>query len=329
MNTKYALSGIKPTGKLHLGNYFGAIKGFLDLQSNDNISNLYFIADYHALNSQPNPQELRKNTIDIFKALISLGLDPEKSIIFIQSDIPEHTELCWLLSGVTPMGLMERAHAYKDSLFNNKSPNMGLFNYPLLQAADILIYNSYYVPVGADQKQHIEMVRDIAEKFNRIYGDSFVIPEPLIQKDSAIILGTDGQKMSKSKNNIISIFGTEKEIKKQIMSIQTASTSLEEPKDFTICPIYNLYKLFATQDEISIMQNNYQNGGYGYGHAKIALYKKLLEYFKSARDKMLELDQNPQLVQKLIINGAFKAKQLARKKIQQIRKTMGIGEFYA
>lgn len=325
---KKALSGIKPTGDLHLGNYFGAIKGFLELQANNDIDNFYFIADYHALNSHPDPKILRQRTLEIFKALIALGLDPVKSTIFIQSDIPEHTELCWLLTGVTPVGLMERAHAYKDTLAKDQSPNMGLFNYPLLQAADILIYDSALVPVGADQKQHIEIARDIAEKFNRIYGDIFVVPEPMIRENLAIIPGTDGEKMSKSKNNVIPIFASEKEIKKQVMSIKTDSTPLEEPKEFLSCPIYNIYKLFASQDEIQKMQNNYRNGNYGYGHAKMELLEIILKFFEPAQKKMIDLNNNEDEVEKLIKFGANKARSLAQKKIQQVRKAIGLGEFY-
>ncbi|MGL4367258.1 MAG: tryptophan--tRNA ligase [Brevinemataceae bacterium] len=323
---KRALSGIKPTGKLHLGNYFGAFQNFLELQNNDSIDNFYFIADYHSLNTIPDPQELQYYTFEIFKAFIALGLDPEKSTIFIQSSIPEHTELCWLLSGVTPVGLMERAHAYKDSLAKNSAPNMGLFNYPLLQAADILIYDSDLVPVGSDQKQHIEITRDIAEKFNRAYGEGiFTIPEPLIQEETAIIPGTDGEKMSKSKNNIISIFDSEKEIKKQVMGIITDSTPLEDPKDFRSCPVYNIYKLMASPNEIQQMQFNYSKGGYGYGHAKTALFEKIISFFAQARNNMNELNNNPVYVQELIKSCSNKARIQAQKKIQQVRKSMGLG----
>ena len=326
---KRALSGIKPTGNLHLGNYLGAVKGFLDLQADKEVDNFYFIADYHALNGVPNPQDLRDRTLHIFKALISLGLDPEQSTIFVQSDIPEHVEMCWLLTGLTPVGLMERAHAYKDAIAHIKNPNMGLLSYPILQAADILIYDPQWVPVGADQKQHIEISRDLAEKFNRIYGETFIVPDPLIKEDLAIIPGTDGEKMSKSKNNVIQIFGTEKEIKAQIMSIQTDSTPLEEPKDFDACHIYNIYKYFATPTELTKMQDNYRGGNYGYGHAKLALLEKLLEYFAPARQRMDELDKNEDEVRLLMKKGAEKARGRAQKKIQQVRKAMGLGEFYA
>lgn len=325
MNKKRALSGIKPTGDIHLGNYFGAFREFLALQNNQNIENLYFIADYHALNEIPDPKLLRERTIHIFKAFIALGLDPEKSVIFVQSDVPEHTELCWLLSGVTPMGLLERSHAYKDSVAKQKIVNMGLFNYPLLQAADILIYDADLVPVGADQKQHVEIARDIAEKFNREYGDIFTIPEPLIQNSSAIVPGTDGQKMSKSKNNTIPIFASEKEIKKSIMNITTDSTPLENPKDPNNCTIFLLYKMFASPTQIEKMKQNYLNGGYGYGHAKTELFEIIMQHFEPVRKKMLELNSCPGEVFDLMKTGAEKARIIAQSKIDKVKKTMGLG----
>lgn len=325
MNKKRALSGIKPTGDIHLGNYFGAFREFLALQNNKDIENLYFIADYHALNEIPDPKLLRERTINIFKAFIALGLDPEKSIIFVQSDVPEHTELCWLLSGVTPMGLLERSHAYKDAIAKQKIVNMGLFNYPLLQAADILIYDADLVPVGADQKQHVEIARDIAEKFNREYGDIFTIPEPLIQNSSAIVPGTDGQKMSKSKNNTIPIFASEKEIKKSIMNITTDSTPLENPKDPNNCTIFLLYKMFASPTQIEKMKQNYLNGGYGYGHAKTELFEIIMQHFEPARKKMLELNSFPDEVFDLMKIGAEKARIIAQSKISKVKKIMGLG----
>lgn len=329
LSQKRSLSGIKPTGNIHLGNYLGAIQGFLDLQAQKDVSNYYFIADYHALNSLPNAKDLRERTFHIFKAMIALGLDPEQSTIFVQSDVPEHVELSWLFTGLTPVGLMERSHAYKDNLAHEKNPNMGLLSYPILQAADILIYDAHFVPVGADQKQHIEMTRDIAEKFNRIYGETFVIPEPLIQETVATIPGTDGEKMSKSKNNTIEIFASEKEIKKQVLSIITDSTPLEEPKDYNTCAIYNIYKFLASPSEIQEMQDNYTRGNYGYGHAKIALYEKILDYFGTARKIMEDLNNNHDEVQKLMKKGAEKARAYSQPKIRQVRKAVGLGEFHA
>lgn len=324
---KNALSGIKPTGDIHLGNYLGAMQGFRKLQENTDINNYYFIADYHALNSSPSAEELYNNSILMFKSFIALGLDPHKSTIFIQSCVPEHTELCWILTSLTPVGLMERSHAYKDAIANNKHPNMGLLSYSILQAADILMYDSHYVPVGADQKQHIEISRDLAEKFNNIYGETFIVPEPLIQEEVAIIPGTDGGKMSKSKNNMINIFLPEKQIKKQVMGITTDSTPMEEPKEFENCSIYNIYKFFASETETKAMQQNYLNGNYGYGHAKIELYEKILEYFAKARETMKMLDDNHDEVEKLINLGAEKARTHAQQKMQQVRKAVGLRNF--
>lgn len=326
---KRALSGIKPTGELHLGNYFGAIQGFLQLQEEKDMENYYFIADYHALNEHPNPSILRERTLDIFKSYIALGLDPKLSTIFVQSDVPEHTELCWLLMGLTPMGLLERAHAYKDAIANNKLINMGLFNYPVLMAVDILIYGSTVVPVGADQKQHLEITRDIAEKFNNTYGLVFTIPEPMIRPDAAIIPGTDGNKMSKSKNNIIPIFGSEKEIKTRVMNILTDSTPLEAPKNPDTCNVFNIYKLIASSSNIEKMRQNYLAGGYGYGHAKKELLEAILSYFGPAREKMKELNEAPDEINKLMRLGAEKARASASVKVKQARKAVGLGEFYA
>ncbi|MGL5955931.1 MAG: tryptophan--tRNA ligase [Brevinema sp.] len=326
---KNSLSGIKPTGNLHLGNYLGAVRGYLDLQNDKTINNFYFIADYHALNSLPKPQELREKTFQIFKSLIALGIDPDQSTLFVQSDVPEHTELCWILTNLSPIGLMERSHAYKDAIAHEKNPNMGLLSYPILQAADILMYDPHYVPVGADQKQHIEISRNLAEKFNRIYGETFIIPEPMIQESVATISGTNGEKMSKSKNNTIEIFSPEKELKKQVLSITTDSTPLEEPKDYDSCTIYNIYKFFANPTELKTMQHNYSQGNYGYGHAKIALYEKLLDYFSKARNTMTDLNNNHDEVEKLMQKGAEKARTVARKKMQQVRNAVGLGEYYA
>lgn len=326
---KRALSGIKPTGDLHLGNYFGAFKGFLDLQAEKDMINYYFIADYHALNECPNPAILRQRTLNIFKSYIALGLDPQKSSIFVQSDVPQHAELCWLLMGLTPLGLLERAHAYKDSVAKGNPVNMGLFNYPVLMAVDILMYDATVVPVGADQKQHVEITRDIAEKFNNTYGPIFTVPEPLIQENTAIVPGIDGNKMSKSKDNYIPIFGTEKEIKNRVMSIVTDSTPLEAPKNPDTCNVFSLYKLAASPAQSEAMRQRYLAGGLGYGHAKKEFFELLLEFFKPAREKMKELDAAPDEVLKLMHLGAEKARDYAAPKVRQVRKAMGLGEFYA
>ncbi|MGL5253634.1 MAG: tryptophan--tRNA ligase [Brevinema sp.] len=321
---KRALSGIKPTGDLHLGNYLGAIHEFLELQSQPDFVNYYFIADYHALNSNPDPVKLREHTLDIFKAYIAFGLDPEKSTIFVQSHVPEHVELSWLLTGLIPMGLLERAHAYKDSLSNGRAINVGLFSYPVLMAADILIYDATVVPVGADQKQHVEITRDIAEKFNNLYGDTLTIPEPMIRPEVAIVPGTDGGKMSKSKGNVIPLFGKKDEIKRQIMGILTDSTPLESPKDPDSCNVFKIYKLLAPPSDVNTMREKYLAGGYGYGHAKKDLLEAFLTFFTPAREKMEELNNAPDEVERLMTLGAEKARAYAAAKILQVRKAIGL-----
>ena len=242
-----SLSGIQPSGILHIGNYFGAIKQFVELQ--DQYEGFYFLANYHALTSSPNGENLKQNTIEVILDYLALGLDPEKSTLFLQSDVPEHTELAWILANVTPMGLIERAHSYKDKVAKGIKPNMGLFTYPILMAADILMYDPDIVPVGKDQKQHVEITRDIAIKFNETYGkEVFKLPKEKIVESVAVVPGTDGDKMSKSYGNVINMFFSKKELKKQIMSIVTDSTPLEEPKN-PDNNITKLYSLFATEAE--------------------------------------------------------------------------------
>lgn len=289
---KRSLSGIQPSGTLHLGNYFGAMKQFIENQ--DKYEGFYFVADYHSLTSLTNPETLRESTYNIILDYLALGLDPEKSTLFLQSDVPEHVELSWLLSNVTPVGLMERGHSYKDKIAKGLFPNTGLLTYPILMAADILIYDSDVVPVGKDQKQHLEMARDIAMKFNQQYGvEFFKLPEPLIMEDLAVVPGTDGQKMSKSYGNVINMFAPKNILKKQVMSIVTDSTPLEEPKN----PDNNitaLYKLFATKEQVKEMEDKFRAGNYGYGHAKKELLEAILNYFGEARARREELAKNPE-----------------------------------
>lgn len=319
---KRSLSGIQPSGVLHIGNYFGAIKQFIDNQGE--YEGLYFVADYHSLTTSPTPENLRENSYNIVLDYLALGLNPEKSTIFFQSDVPEHTELYWFLSNLTPVALMERGHSYKDKIDKGFSPNMGLLSYPILMAADILIYDSDVVPVGKDQKQHLEMARDIAIKFNEKYGgEYFKLPEPLILKDSAVVPGVDGQKMSKSYNNTINMFATKKELKKQIMSIVTDSTPLEEPKD-PENNITQLYSLFATKEQVEEMKDKFRRGNYGYGHAKNELLEAILEYFKDARDRREDLVNNPEKVKKILKEGAEKARKIAKEKLIEVKKTIGL-----
>lgn len=322
MNKKRILSGIQPSGIIHLGNYFGAIAQYLELQ--DENESFIFIANYHAMTSIKNKDELKKNTLEVAIDYLAIGLDPAKVNLFKQSDIPEVCELSWILSTITPMGLLERCHSYKDKIEKGILPDHGLFAYPVLMAADILIYKSDIVPVGKDQKQHVEVARDIAIKFNNQYGNVLKIPDIKIQQNSAVVPGIDGQKMSKSYNNIIPIFEDEKRIKKQVMNIVTDSTPLEAPKDPENCNIFAIYKLLASSEEIEIMRNKYHKGGYGYGDAKKELLSKILEYFKQARNKYQDLQNNLDYVESVLKNGAEKARAAAIKTMEQVRNAVGV-----
>lgn len=321
-----SLSGIQASGVLHIGNYFGAIKQFVENQEKN--EGLYFIADYHALTSLKDPKAVRENTLNAVMDFLALGLDPEKSIIFVQSDVPEHTELMWILMNITPVGLLERAVSYKEKVEKGLSPNAGLLTYPVLMAADILMYDPDIVPVGKDQKQHIEIARDIATKFNAEYGETFKLPEEETLKEVAVVPGTDGQKMSKSYGNTIQMFATKAELKKQVMSIVTDSTPLEEPKD-PENNITKLYELFATKEEVAEMKRKFSEGGYGYGHGKTELLNKILEYFGEARAKREELVKNPEFVEEVLRKGAKKARAMAIEKLKEVKKAVGlIGDVY-
>ncbi|HOK04087.1 MAG TPA: tryptophan--tRNA ligase [Victivallales bacterium] len=319
---KRILSGIQPTGDVHLGNYFGMMKPAIELQ--DEGETFLFIADLHALTSSISPDELRKNTFNVALDFLSCGLDPQKTVFFKQSDVPEVTELTWILSCQTSIGLLERCHSYKDKISKGMIPNHGLFAYPVLMAADILIYKSNFVPVGKDQKQHLEVTRDIAMRFNNRYGEILVIPEPIIREQSAVVPGIDGQKMSKSYQNTIPLFADEKEIKKKIMSIVTDSKGLNDPKNPDECIPYQLYKLFASESQSNEMANKLKTGGYGYGHAKKELFEIFWEHFKPFREKRSEFLKNPDIVFKILRKGAEKARTEAQKNICEIRKAIGL-----
>jgi len=319
------LSGIQPSGSVHLGNYFGMMEPAIRLQ--DEGEAYYFIADYHALTSIHDPEELRDNVRDVAIDFLACGLDPEKAVFFRQSDVPEVTELTWILNCLTPMGLLERCHSYKDKIAQGISPSHGLFAYPVLMASDILIYNSDLVPVGKDQKQHIEVTRDIAQKFNDRYGegeDLLRIPEPRIREGSAAVPGLDGRKMSKSYDNAIAVFEDEKALKKKIMRIVTDSTPVEEPKDPDDSYIVKLYELMATKEEVSEMKEAFRKGGQGYGHFKKQLLDKLLEHFAPMRVKRMELEQNSAYVEDVLNTGAEKARAVARKTLNKVRKAVGL-----
>lgn len=317
------LSGIQPSGVLHLGNYFGMMKPAIELQERDEA--FYFIADYHSMTSLFDPAIRRKNTLEVALDFLACGLDPKKAVFFKQSDVPEVTELTWLLSTVTPMGLLERCHSYKDKLAKGFSPSHGLFAYPVLMAADILIYDSNVVPVGRDQKQHVEVTRDIAIKFNEQYGEVFVIPEPQIRDEVAVVPGTDGQKMSKSYGNAVDIFGDEKAVRKQVMSIVMDSRSPAEPKpDAEKNNAIQLLRLVASAAVAKDFEDRLRAGGLGYGDLKKALFEHYWTTFAEARARRAELAANLDHVHAVLRDGAVKARAKAREVLTRARRASGL-----
>jgi len=316
------LSGIQPSGKLHIGNYFGMMKPAIALQ--DEGEAFLFVANYHALTTVTDAAMMRAATTDVALDLLACGLDPAKAVLYRQSDVPEVTELTWLLSVITPMGLLERCHSFKDKTAKGIAANHGLFAYPVLMAADILMVQSNIVPVGRDQKQHIEVTRDIAIKFNNEYGEVFTIPEPRIRDEVAVVPGIDGQKMSKSYNNHIEIFGEEKETKKRVMKIVTDSKGLEDPKDPETCNIFALYRLMADESQRKAMEERYRAGGMGYGDAKKALLELMLDYFAPFKAKRNELASDLGYVEKVLAAGAERARAEARATLGKARKAMGL-----
>ncbi|HOG52159.1 MAG TPA: tryptophan--tRNA ligase, partial [Lentisphaeria bacterium] len=315
-------SGVQPSGTLHLGNYFGMIGPALQMQQENEC--FYFIANYHAMTQLPDPALLRQRTFDVALDFLACGLDPSKTVFFRQSDVPEVQELSWIIGCVTPVGLLERCHSYKDKLAHGQEANHGLFSYPVLMAADILLYDSHLVPVGKDQKQHLEVTRDIAIRFNNQYGEILVVPEPMIQEETAVIPGLDGQKMSKSYNNIIEIFGEGKAVRQKFMRMVTDSTSMEDPKDPEKCNVFALYKLIAEPEEVEEMRRRYLAGGMGYGHAKQALYDKYTEYFAEMRERRKELVAKPELVEDVLRDGANRARKVARATLERVRTAVGL-----
>ncbi|MEY2526740.1 MAG: tryptophanyl-tRNA synthetase, partial [Verrucomicrobiota bacterium] len=296
------LSGLQPSGALHIGNYFGMIQRAIALQ--DEGEAFYFIANYHALTSVRDPDVLRENSRRVAIDFLACGFDPERGALFMQSDVPQVTELSWILSTVAPMGLLERAHSYKDKLARGIPATVGLFGYPVLMAADILIYDSDVVPVGKDQKQHVEITRDLAVKINETYGQVFKLPEPRIHAATETVPGIDGQKMSKSYGNTIDLFGEEKETRKRVMGLVTDSTPVEQPKDPVKSTIVQLYSLFASKDEIASMQERFRKGGTGYGDFKKELFEKLWEYFSPLRKRREELLADKLFVDDVLVRGA-------------------------
>jgi tryptophanyl-tRNA synthetase len=318
------LSGIQPTGGgvLHIGNYFGMMRQAMALQNEGEA--FYFIADYHALTSVRDPDVLRENVRRVAVDFLAAGLDPERAALFKQSDVPQVTELTWILATLAPMGLLERAHSYKDKLARGMSPTVGLFSYPILMAADILIYDSDLVPVGKDQKQHVEITRDLAGKMNEQFGQIFKLPEPRIQAATEAVPGLDGQKMSKSYGNTIDIFGDEKETRKRVMSIVTDSTPVEAPKDPTKSTIFQLYSLFASKDEVASMREQFEKGGTGYGDFKKQLFERLWEYFSPMRKRREQILADKLYVDNVLVRGAKRANEVADEVMERVRAAVGL-----
>ena len=318
---KRVLSGIQPSGSLHIGNYFGMMNRMIKYQEENELFTC--IVNYHALTTINNPEVLRNNTVNAALDFLALGLDPKKSTFWIQADVPQVTEFTWIISNVTNVGLIERSTSYKDKISKGFMPNMGLFNYPLLMASDILCFESDIVPVGKDQKQHLEIARDIAIKFNNIYGDILVVPEEDIDKDTQLVPGIDGQKMSKSYNNIIPIFGDETFIKKQIMSIVTDSTPVDQPKDLN-SPLYRLFALFLSDKDKILLQNKFLSPGLQYGKVKSDLFDIVMEYFRPFRDRREYLFKNLDDVLSQLIIGSEKATSVADTIIDKVRTATGL-----
>jgi tryptophanyl-tRNA synthetase len=317
------LSGIQPSGTLHVGNYFGMMRPALRLQEQGEA--YYFIANYHSMTSVFEPELRRRNTLDVALDFLACGLDPGKTVFFRQSDVPEVTELTWLLGTVTPMGLLERCHSYKDKVAKGIASNFGLFAYPVLMAADILIYDSNVVPVGRDQKQHVEVTRDIAIKFNEQYGQTLVVPEAQIQDEVAVVPGTDGQKMSKSYGNTIDIFGDEKSVRKQFMSIVMDSRTPQEPKpDADKNLAIRLLKLVVPPEAAQGCEDRLRAGGMGYGDLKKTLFQHYWDYFRSARARRAELTANLDYVEQVLRDGAARARAKAREVLARARAASGL-----
>ena len=317
------LSGIQPTGKIHWGNYFGAIRQFINLQSTPDQA-YYFVANLHALTTIRDKAVLEENTLGVVLDFLALGLDPNKATLFVQSEVPEVSQLCWLLLTVTPMGLLERCHAYKEKKANGLTADAGLFNYPILIAADIIIYDSDLVPVGEDQLQHIEVARDVAARFNHLFGETFVLPKGYVLDNSAKVPGTDGQKMSKSYNNTIQVFEEQKQLRKKIMRIQTDSRPMEEPKNPDECPLFQLYQLFGDEQGIAELREIYAKGGFGYGMVKGLVADAAEKVFGPARERRAEWASKPKEVREILDAGAANARKKAKEVLLRAQENCGI-----
>lgn len=316
------LSGIQPSGSLHLGNYFGMMKKMIEYQQNDEL--FCFIANYHAMTSLLDGKALAKGTLEAAANFLALGMDPDRSIFWVQSDVPEVQELAWFLSNFTPMGLLERCHSYKDKIARGIAANHGLFAYPVLMTADILIFQSEKVPVGKDQKQHLEVARDIAIKVNNHYGELFVVPEPEIDDEVATVPGLDGQKMSKSYGNTIDLFQEEKALRKQVMRIVTDPTPVEDPKDPDKCNVFQIYRLFLDKEKEAALRKRYQAGGLGYGEVKQELFETVRNFFAPYAERRRELLADPDGIRATLAQGAEKARYVAAKTMRKVRKKAGL-----
>jgi tryptophanyl-tRNA synthetase len=316
------LSGIQPSGVLHIGNYFGMMRPAIALQEQGDA--FYFVADYHALTSLQDPKALRENSRRVALDFLACGLDPERAALFLQSDVPQVTELAWILSTVTPVSRLDLAHSYKDKVARGMAANAGLFTYPVLMAADILIYDSDAVPVGKDQKQHIEITRDIATRMNEMFGEVFKLPEPRIHAATETVPGLDGQKMSKSYGNTIDIFGEEKDTRKRVMSIVTDSTPVEAAKDPANSTIVQLYSLFATERDTTALRESFRKGGIGYGEYKKQLFEKLWEFFAPMRKRREEILADPSYIDRVLEDGAKRANAIAGAVMQRVRAAVGL-----
>jgi len=316
------LTGIKPTGMPHIGNLLGMYRPALALQ--DDAECYFFVASYHALTTIRDPALLRAQTLDVAANWLALGLDPARSIIWAQHDVPEVTELAWILACITSKGMMDKAHAFKDAVNKGREVNIGLYTYPILMAADILAFDSHVVPVGKDQKQHVEMARDMAQRFNHLFGETLVVPAPKIRDEVATVPGLDGQKMSKSYDNTIEIFLPPKKLRKKIMGIVTDSKGVDEAKDPEICNVFGLYKLFATSEQQAELAERYRAGGLGYGHAKQALFEVVDAQLEEARAKYDHLKANPDEVRQVLEDGAARARVTARSTLDRVRSSAGL-----
>ena len=321
--SKRILTGVQSTGIPHLGNILGAIIPAINFSKNNDVETYLFIADFHSLTQIKDSELLKQNTLYTASAWLACGLDPSKAIFYRQSDVPQVTELSWYLSCFFPYNRLTLAHSFKDKKDRLDDVNSGLFNYPMLMAADILLYDADIVPVGKDQLQHLEITRSVANRFHNTFGETFVLPKEYLQQESQLITGTDGEKMSKSKNNVINIFGSESELKKQIQSIETDSSSLESPKDWKKCNLFNLYKLIADEDQIETMKTNYEAGGYGYGHAKKDFLELILKKYSEERNTFNHYISNPNEVESILKLGASKAMITAEKVLNRVRKKLG------